>query len=126
MYRLATTVMLGSAFALAACGGGGGSGKQASPAPSGKQTPNGGVGTAEPSKGRLGPATTVDPQGAKTIGKPGPISPKENRPTDAQTHGVAGGVACTSTSADPAPSNLGSLNAAILCLLNAERASKGM
>ena len=125
MRSVTAIAALASAIVLAACGGGGG-GKTHAPTPNAKPTPGGGVVTAEPTKGILGPATTVDPTGAKTIGKIAPISPKENRPTDAETRGVAGGVACSSTSANPAPSNVRALNAAILCLLNAERAAKGL
>src|SRR3954451_8290041 len=124
MKRAALTALVGSALALCACGGSSNNSSTSTPSP--KQSSNGGAVTAEASKGVLGPALTVDAGGQKTIGKGGPISPKENRPTDAETHGVAGGVACSSTSANPAPSNLGAMNAAILCLLNAERAAKGM
>ena len=126
MHRVVTaTALLAAVVGLAACGGGGGGSKSA-PAPTPKQTGAGGVVTAEPTKGIIGPATTVDPQGAKTIGKSGPLSPKENRPTDAQQNGVAGTAACASTSANPSSSNLGTMSAAILCLLNGERAAKGL
>jgi uncharacterized protein YkwD len=125
MRRVTGLVAIASALVLAACGGGGGGNKPE--APNAKPSPSGGgVVQAVPTKGFLGPATTVDPNGSKTVGKTAPISPKENRPTDAETHGVAGGVACSSTSANPGPSNLGALNGAILCLLNAERAAKGL
>src|SRR3954447_10272207 len=120
---LATLV---SAVALVACGGGGGThGSQSAPKPAPKT--GGGVVNAEPTKGVLGPAVTVTPeQGVKTVGKTAPLTPKENRPTDAQTHGVGGAAACSSAAADPAPANLGALNGTILCLLNAERAAKGL
>ena len=124
MKRVAITAVLASSLALAACGGGGN--KNVAPVEKPKQAPSGGVVQAQPTTGLLGPATTVSPQGTRTVGKTGPLSPKENRPTDAQTHGVAGGVACSSTSLDPSPSNLAALSASILCLLNAERAAKGL
>ena len=60
------------------------------------------------------------------VGGNAPLSPAEDRPTDAQTRGVGGGAACASTSATPASSNLGSTSAAILCLLNAERLAAGL
>src|SRR3954452_18034298 len=126
MRRATAFAAIVCALALAACGGGGGKNAATAATTGAKTTPNGGVVTAQPTKGFLGPATTVDQQGAKTTGKTVAISPRENRPTDAESHGVAGGVACSSTSADPAPSNLKAMSAAILCLLNAERAAKGM
>ena len=126
MKRVALTALVSSAVALAACGGGNDN-KNAGNAPTQKQNPSGGTVSAEPTKGILGPALTVDQvNGQKTIGKGGPISPKEDRPTDAQSHGVAGSAACASTSANPTSANLAQMNAAILCLLNSERAAKGM
>src|SRR4051812_16512336 len=125
MRRTCALAAIASTALLAACGGGG-SNKQSSIQTTKPAQGGGGVVQAVPSKGILGPATTVDPQGAKTIGKTGPISPRENRPTDAQANGVAGGVACSSTSADPSPANLSALSGSILCLLNAERSAKGL
>jgi uncharacterized protein YkwD len=123
MHRAVTALAIGSICALAACGGG--SSKQGQ-APAAKQTPNGGVVAAVPSKGRLGPAIQADPSGTHVVGPAAPLSPKENRPTDAQANGVAGAGACSRTAASPAASNLGALHATILCLLNAERASHGL
>ncbi|HEX6712029.1 MAG TPA: CAP domain-containing protein [Thermoleophilaceae bacterium] len=119
-------VAIGAIAALVAGCGGGGSEKPskapATPAPSSK----GGVVTAEPTKGLLLPPIGVENGKVVITGKGGPISPKENRPTDAQRNGVAGAGACASTSANPAPSNLGALQGSILCLLNAERSAKGL
>src|SRR3954467_7058606 len=124
MKRIALSALISSALVLAACGGSGEKNK-AGQAPTQKQNSNGGAVSAEPTKGILGPAVTVDQVGgAKTVGKGGPISPKEDRPTDAQHNGVAGSAACASTSANPDATNLAAMNAAILCLLNAERSAK--
>src|SRR3954452_23446920 len=123
MTRLVTAFAIAGTCALAACGGG--SSEQAQ-APTVKQATNGGVVAAVPTKGRLGPVTQVDAHGTHVIARGGALSPKENRPTDAQANGVGGVGACSSTSANPRPSNLGALHAAILCLLNAERASHGL
>src|SRR3954470_12429136 len=123
MKRVVLTGLAAASLLLAACGGGD---KNAATAPTPKQNGKGGVVQAVPSNGLLGPATTVSPEGSKTTGKTSPISPKENRPTDAESHGVAGGGACSSTSAAPPPANLGALTGTILCLLNAERAAKGL
>jgi uncharacterized protein YkwD len=110
---------------IAGCGGG--SSGQSTTAPAKSSSPSGGVVTAEPTKGILGPALGIDDGKIVITGKGGgAISPNEDRPTDAQEHGVAGSGACASTSANPSPSNLGRMSAAILCLLNAERRSKGL
>src|SRR5690348_17047412 len=109
---------------IAGCGGG--SSSQSTTAPAKTSSPSGGVVTAEPTKGILAPAIGIDNGKIVITGRGGAISPKEDRPTDAQEHGVAGSGACASTSANPSPSNLGRMSAAILCLLNAERRSKGL
>jgi uncharacterized protein YkwD len=111
------------AVLIAGCGGG--SNKTTStPA---KTTPSGNGGVkAEPTKGLLVPALTIENGKTSVIGRVTPISPKEDRPTDAQLGGVAGGPACARASSDPGPSNLRRMSAAVLCLLNAERASKGL
>jgi len=116
-------LVLGALVVLAGCGGGN---KPETTAPAAKPTAPGGVVTAEPTKGLVGPAANADRNGENVVGKTGPISPKENRPTDAQTHGVAGGVACASATANPSAANMGSISASILCLLNAERTAKGL
>ncbi|HEX4732973.1 MAG TPA: CAP domain-containing protein [Thermoleophilaceae bacterium] len=109
---------------IAGCGGG--SSSQSTTAPAKTSSPSGGVVTAEPTKGILAPAIGIDDGKIVITGKGGAISPKEDRPTDAQEHGVAGSGACASTSSNPSPSNLGRMSAAILCLLNAERRSQGL
>jgi uncharacterized protein YkwD len=109
---------------IAGCGGGGSDESKTSAKPN--VTSNGGVVTAEGTKGILGPAVIVVDGKENKVGRTGPISPKENRPTDAQRNGVAGAGACASTSANPSSSNLGAMSSAILCLLNAERAGKGL
>lgn len=114
--------------ALAVIAGCGGGGSETSSTPAKTQpSQGGGVVTAESTKGILAPAVSIIDGREKSVGKGNaPISPKENRPTDAQRNGVAGAGACASTSANPGPSNLGAMNSAILCLLNVERAAKGL
>src|SRR3954468_21149154 len=109
---------------IAGCGGGGSDGSKTSAKPN--VTSNGGVVTAEGTKGILGPAVIVVDGKENKVGRTGPISPKENRPTDAQRNGVAGSGACASTSPNPAPSNLSAMASAVLCLLNIERTSRGL
>ena len=123
--RMRRIVAIGAIALIAGCGGGGGS-NGSSKQPAQAKAPGGGVVSAEATKGLLGPAVSVLDGKATTIGRTAPLSPKENRPTDAQRNGVAGAGACASTSSNPAPSNLGAMSSAILCLLNAERASKGL
>ena len=111
---------------LAACGGDDETSNAPTPAP---KANSGGTVTAEATKGLLGPAASVEagrPQ--EIIGKLAPISPNADRPTDAQANGVAGGVACAATAASASPSrrNLRSISSTTICLLNAERAAKGL
>jgi uncharacterized protein YkwD len=124
MLRVAAFAGVASALVLSACGGGGKS--QTASVPTARPAQSGGVVSAEPTKGFVGPATLIEPTGTKVIGRTAPISPRENRPTEAQQNGVAGVAACGSTSANPSSSNLGRMNAAILCLLNAERSGHGL
>lgn len=117
--------LLATAVFIAGCGGGSDEQSKApprSPSPSGK----GGVVTAEPTKGLLGPATGVDNGKPTLLGRGGALSPREDRPTDAQRNGVAGGVACASTTSAPSAANLRSISSAVLCLLNGERSVKGL
>src|SRR5215217_7432419 len=117
--RMRTLVALAAIGLIAGCGGGGGSDKSEKPASPAASSP-GGVVSADATKGVLLPAIGVENGKVVVTGKGGPISAKENRPTDAQRNGVAAAGACASTSANPAPSNLGALSSSILCLLNAE------
>src|SRR3954466_9597498 len=124
--RMRKFVALAAIALIAGCGGGGDDDNGSTPA---KVTPNsgGGVVSADATKGILGPAVDVENGAESVIAKGGgAISPKENQPTDAQRNGVAAAGACASTSANPSSSNLSAMSSAILCLLNAERASKGL
>jgi uncharacterized protein YkwD len=123
MRRIA--VVAAAVTAIAGCGGGGSSQSTTQPAKS-KATSSGAVVTAEATKGILAPPIVIENGKVSVTGTGGPISPKEDRPTDAQEHGVAGSGACASTSANPSSSNLGALSSAIFCLLNAERRAQGL
>src|SRR5215208_7816519 len=114
-----------AAIALIAGCGGGGSDDAKNPAKPAASS-SGGVVNADATKGLLLPATSILDGKETVIGKTAPISPRENRPTDAQRNGVAGAGACASTSSNPSSSNLAAMSSAILCLLNSERASKGL
>jgi uncharacterized protein YkwD len=122
MYRrVAAGATLASALALAACGGGS---KPAAPVQPAK--PGGGIVKAQPTNGLLGPATLIGPGGTVVIGPAGPINPNATRPTPAERNGVAGVGVCASASANPIAENLARVSAAILCLLNGERAAHGL
>jgi uncharacterized protein YkwD len=116
-------VLLALLVLVAGCGGGD---DKESTAPVAKKPSSGGVVEAEPTKGFVGPAIDVDENGANEVGETSPLSPDEDRPTDSEESGVGGGVACASTSATPAGSNLSSISRSILCLLNAERSRAGL
>jgi uncharacterized protein YkwD len=119
------TLALAVAIVLVAgCGGAGA--KKSAPSAKTPSTQGGAVVTAEATKGLLLPAVTVLNGTQTVIGRTRPISPKENRPTDAQRNGVGGAGACVRTSANPSRSNLGAMSRAILCLLNGERAARGL
>jgi uncharacterized protein YkwD len=56
-----------------------------------------------------------------------PPAPKvAERTTNAQAAGVADEAGCGSADANPDPDNLGAISAAVLCLLNGERAQRGL
>ena len=119
---LVTATAIVSAALVAGCGGGK---KQAVP-PSGTTTGPGGTVNAEPTVGRLGGAETVLPGKVTVTGKPGPISPNASKPTQNQLKGVAGSPVCASAAANPSSNNLRPVSAAIICLLNQERAAHGL
>lgn len=123
--RAVAGVSVVALLAVAGCGGGGGGAKSAQPSTS-SSAARGGVVTAEPTKGLIGPAFSLINGKLTIFNHTVPMSPKENRPTDAQQNGVAGAGSCARTAAMPARTNLRSMSSAILCLLNAERAAKGM
>lgn len=124
---VATAAVLAGVIAVAGCGGGGGSSSTNAPAPvnqssSGKS----GVVSAEGSLGLVGPAGRASAKKQQFEDKLGQISPKANRKTNALKHGVAAGDSCNDGGLMPDDSNIDQLNAAILCLVNAERADNGL
>jgi uncharacterized protein YkwD len=126
MRRGLLTSALALSLMVAGCGG---SDETADKAPTPAPKANsGGTVTAEATKGLLGPASTAEENAEKVTGKLGPISPDADQPTEAQRNGVAGGVACAASaaSANPTGRNLRSVMSSTVCLLNAERASKGL
>ncbi|MDX6202043.1 MAG: hypothetical protein QOJ83_1543 [Frankiales bacterium] len=121
---LAASLLLGAAVAAAGCGGGsGGSSSTAPPSPA-SQAPKGagGVVSADGTLGLVGPAARSTGKSQQFSDKTGNIPANANhKPKHA--NGVAGGENCQDTGITPAADNLDTVNAAILCLVNGERAA---
>jgi len=131
IHRLITTVVpaavLAVAVAVAGCGGSSGSDSAKAPAPVKQATSAaGGVVTAEGTAGLVGPAGRASAKSQQFEDGIGKIPRRANQPTGAQRHGVAAGAACGDSDLMPSDSNQDQLNAAILCLVNAERSEAGL
>ncbi|MFL5841596.1 MAG: CAP domain-containing protein [Thermoleophilaceae bacterium] len=120
---LAASLLLAGAVVAAGCGGGGGGSSTSPPAPA-NQAPStpGGVVSADGTLGLVGPAARSTDKSQQFSDKTGKIPSSANKKTKGQQHGVAGGEACNDGGITPAADNLAQVNAAILCLVNAERA----
>jgi uncharacterized protein YkwD len=81
--------------------------------------------SAEGTLGLVGPVGRATKQSQQFEDRTGKISPKANRKTEALKHGVDGGDACSDGGVMPSDDNITQLNAAILCLVNAERTANG-
>jgi uncharacterized protein YkwD len=119
--------VLAGVVAVAGCGGTGGSDSAQAPAPV-KQASSaaGGVVTAEGTAGLVGSAGRASAKSQQFEDQTRKIPQRANQPTGAQRHGVAAGAACDDSDLMPSDSNEDQLNAAILCLVNAERAGAGL
>jgi uncharacterized protein YkwD len=121
-------LVLAGLVAVAGCGGGGGSSSNSAnpPAPVTKssKTP-GGVVTAEGTLGLVGSAGRATAKSQQFQDKTGKIPPGSNHKPK-HTNGVAGGVTCDNADVTPSDSNQDIVNAAILCLLNGERADQNL
>jgi uncharacterized protein YkwD len=121
------TALLAGVIAVAGCGGGGGSDSAKAPAPVNNSTSTpGGVVSAEGTLGLVGPAGRATSKSQQFEDKTGKISSKANRKTNALKHGVAAGDSCNDGGLEPSDANIDQLDAAILCLVNAERADNGL
>jgi uncharacterized protein YkwD len=121
------SALLAGVIAVAGCGGGGGSDTAKAPAPVNQgSSGTGSVVSAEGTLGLVGPAGRVTAKSQQFDDKAGRISPKANHKTNALKHGVAAGDSCNDGGLMPDDSNIAQLNAAILCLVNAERADNGL
>jgi uncharacterized protein YkwD len=121
------SALVAGVMAVAGCGGGGGSDTAKAPAPVTKSSS--GTGSLVSADGTLGLVGSAGRATAKSLqfdDKAGKISPKANHKTNALKHGVAAGDSCNDGGLTPDDSNIAQLNAAILCLVNAERADNGL
>ena len=123
----ASLLLLVAVVIVAGCGGGGGGDSTAPPAPV-SQTPTGSssVVSAEGTLGLVGPAARSTEKKQQFDDTTGKIPRTANKKTNGQKHGVAGGEACNDGGITPSDENLAQLNAAILCLVNGERADKSL
>ncbi len=77
--------------------------------------------------GRLGGAITdTDSERERELSRARPIDPRVLRPAPNVREGVAAGDQCANADMLPAASNLSAVSDATLCLLNAERAARGL
>jgi uncharacterized protein YkwD len=119
-----TRVLLLAGLCAALAGGCGGDGADRGAQPA----PPAGPATVELTDGRLGDATEIRPGGAERELSPGG-RPDLREPDDDDTprrDGVGAGAACADPTLPPAADSLGGVAAATLCLLNGERADRGL
>jgi uncharacterized protein YkwD len=121
---LAAGLLLAGVVVAAGCGGGGGASSTSPPAGQAPTTP-GGVVSADGTLGFVGPA-------ARSTDKSQQFSDKTRKIPLGANHkprhagGVAGGENCQDIAIMPTADNLDAANAAILCLVNGERAAAGL
>jgi len=88
-------------------------------------SPNGGVVTAQGTQGLVGPAGRATSKSQQFNDKTGKIPATANRKPK-HANGVAGGITCDNAGVTPSDSNVDQVNAAILCLVNGERADQNL
>ena len=114
---LAAAVVAGAL--VAGCGG-------AAPTTTTSTTPSPAGLRIEDTAGRLGGAVTVEPgTPLRRLAPPGRPDLRE-RPGAPRRDGVGAGAACPAPDVAPAPANLPAVAATTLCLLNGERADRGL
>ena len=124
MKRCALTVVLLAAASLAGCGTTADpTGPKAAGAPATPGAPMS-IGVTD---GRLGGAVTDSSGGRRReLAKARPIDPRVLRPAPNVREGVGAGDQCANADMLPDPGNLSAVSDATLCLLNAERAGRGL
>ena len=127
LFRTAVpTALLAGVIAVAGCGGSGGSSSSSKPpAPVNSSSGSGGVVTAQGTDGLVGPAGRVTSKSQQFDDKTGKIPANSNHKPKMKGNGVGAVEQCQDTGITPSDSNMDQVNAAILCLVNAERADNG-
>jgi uncharacterized protein YkwD len=126
MTRFAPLLALLAAAVLAGCGSAGHPGGRAS-GPGGAPLAPGGSLEVGVTDGRLGGAVTeTDSTRARELATARRIDPHVLRPSTVLRDGVAAGDSCANADLAPAGSNLATVAEATLCLLNGERADRGL
>jgi uncharacterized protein YkwD len=126
MRRFAILHVLLAAGVLAGCG--------STSDPAGAGGPNSGAPVApgaplsvSVTDGRLGGALTDSSDGRqRELSEGGRVDPRVLRPAPNVREGVAAGDSCANADLAPERANLGTIAVATLCLLNAERADRGL
>jgi uncharacterized protein YkwD len=120
------SAILAGVIAVAGCGGRGTDNAKA-PAPV-KQGSTGTTGlvAADATLGLVGPVARATAKSQQFEDKRSKIPANANRKTPAERHGVITPGRCPDGDLMPDDSNLGLLNASILCLVNGERADNGL
>jgi uncharacterized protein YkwD len=86
----------------------------------------GGPAAIEATDGRLGDATALEPGGPLRELSPGGVPDLSRRDGAPRRDGVAAGAACAGADLAASPESLAGLTGATLCLLNGERADRGL
>ena len=125
---IASLAVLVIALVVAGCG----SDSSESPSPPPPVSGAGGAGSKAvipaTTEGLLGPAGKVTAgEDERVLQRPGgKIPANADKPTNSQKKGVAAAAQCADSEATPNEGNLGAMAQSVLCLVNAERADKGL
>jgi len=126
MTRFVPLLALCVATALAGCGSAGHPGGRAD-GPTGAPLTPGGTLNVGVTDGRLGGAVTeTDSSRARELAKSRRIDPRVLKPSTVLRDGVGAGDSCANADLAPARANLATVAEATLCLLNGERADRGL
>jgi len=125
---MARVVLLAAALLAALVGGcGGGAGDRASGPPAAAPAPSSAPATVELTDGRLGGATEARPGSPlHELSRGGRPDTRERDRGGPPRDGVGAGASCPNPSLAPAAASMAAVSAATLCLVNGERADRGL